>query len=304
MLRQRELLQYIACFIFIIFQILFFSRIISEIFTDNCSVRLKQGYSLWYWGHPKVYHDFWSLIHPIWSFHEPDKDLCPHTHCLKCLEQMRDKGRYHNFFPLLFQGTKKRSQLDLELEIENMGAHLNAYTSREQTVYYAKAFSKDLPRGIVICTADTYFSQVKKLFSTVFILSVMKGWPPECEKKWTKFWVRGHIFILFLPIWQWYQILLGCKTCANQALTLYSKIILSPKPYLCSETLVCLYLLLPTVFFPPHFTLLSEFFIFINLNRFYIYWLLGFVFWTKLASLLYLHILVPHPGLLFSLNFH
>lgn len=47
----------------------------------------------------------------------------------------------------LFQGTKKRSQLDLELEIENMGAHLNAYTSREQTVYYAKAFSKDLPRG-------------------------------------------------------------------------------------------------------------------------------------------------------------
>ncbi len=43
------------------------------------------------------------------------------------------------------QGTRKRSQL--ELEIENKGAHLNAYTSREQTVYYAKAFSKDLPRG-------------------------------------------------------------------------------------------------------------------------------------------------------------
>ncbi len=41
------------------------------------------------------------------------------------------------------QGTRKRSQL----EIENMGAHLNAYTSREQTVYYAKAFSKELPRG-------------------------------------------------------------------------------------------------------------------------------------------------------------
>ncbi|EHH17575.1 hypothetical protein EGK_14008 [Macaca mulatta] len=47
-------------------------------------------------------------------------------------------------------GTKKRSQLDLELEIENMGAHLNAYTSREQTVYYAKAFSKDLPRAVEI----------------------------------------------------------------------------------------------------------------------------------------------------------
>ncbi len=38
--------------------------------------------------------------------------------------------------------------MDLELEVENMGAHLNAYTSREQTVYYAKCFSKDLGKGI------------------------------------------------------------------------------------------------------------------------------------------------------------
>ncbi|XP_056266798.1 mitochondrial-processing peptidase subunit beta isoform X6 [Pseudoliparis swirei] len=51
---------------------------------------------------------------------------------------------------MAFKGTRKRSQLDLELEIENMGAHLNAYTSREQTVYYAKAFSKDLPRAVEI----------------------------------------------------------------------------------------------------------------------------------------------------------
>ena len=45
------------------------------------------------------------------------------------------------------QGTSKRSQMDLELEVENMGAHLNAYTSREQTVYYAKCFSKDVGNG-------------------------------------------------------------------------------------------------------------------------------------------------------------
>merc|ERR1712014_33153 len=31
-----------------------------------------------------------------------------------------------------------------------MGAHLNAYTSREQTVYYAKCFSKDLDRAVEI----------------------------------------------------------------------------------------------------------------------------------------------------------
>ena len=39
---------------------------------------------------------------------------------------------------LVLQGTEKRTKEQLELEVENMGAHLNAYTSREQTVYYAK----------------------------------------------------------------------------------------------------------------------------------------------------------------------
>lgn len=41
----------------------------------------------------------------------------------------------------------KRTQTALELEVENMGAHLNAYTSREQTVYYAKCFSEDIEHG-------------------------------------------------------------------------------------------------------------------------------------------------------------
>jgi processing peptidase subunit beta len=40
--------------------------------------------------------------------------------------------------------------MQLELEVENLGAHLNAYTSREQTVYYAKAFDKDVPSAVNI----------------------------------------------------------------------------------------------------------------------------------------------------------
>ncbi|XP_069484169.1 mitochondrial-processing peptidase subunit beta [Ambystoma mexicanum] len=65
-------------------------------------------------------------------------------------ENQMNNGTAHFLEHMAFKGTKKRSQLDLELEIENMGAHLNAYTSREQTVYYAKAFSKDLPRAVEI----------------------------------------------------------------------------------------------------------------------------------------------------------
>ncbi len=34
--------------------------------------------------------------------------------------------------------------------MENLGAHLNAYTSREQTVYYAKSFRKDVDKAVDI----------------------------------------------------------------------------------------------------------------------------------------------------------
>lgn len=33
---------------------------------------------------------------------------------------------------------QSRNSKELELEIEDMGGHLNAYTSREQTCYHAK----------------------------------------------------------------------------------------------------------------------------------------------------------------------
>jgi processing peptidase subunit beta len=47
---------------------------------------------------------------------------------------------------MMFKGTAKRTQQALELEVENMGALLNAYTSREQTAYYGKCFAKDVDR--------------------------------------------------------------------------------------------------------------------------------------------------------------
>ncbi|OZJ02824.1 hypothetical protein BZG36_04345 [Bifiguratus adelaidae] len=65
-------------------------------------------------------------------------------------ENAKNNGSAHFLEHMAFKGTKKRSQRDLELEVENLGAHLNAYTSREQTVYYAKAFKNDVPRAVEI----------------------------------------------------------------------------------------------------------------------------------------------------------
>ncbi|XP_066553739.1 cytochrome b-c1 complex subunit 1, mitochondrial [Amia ocellicauda] len=49
---------------------------------------------------------------------------------------------------MAFKGTKKLPQAALEQEVESMGAHLSAYTSREMSAYYMKALSQDLPRAV------------------------------------------------------------------------------------------------------------------------------------------------------------
>ncbi|KAG8932193.1 hypothetical protein FRC02_001545 [Tulasnella sp. 418] len=59
-------------------------------------------------------------------------------------------GTAHFLEHMAFKGTNRRSQHALELEVENLGAHLNAYTSREQTVYYAKSFRKDVGNAVDI----------------------------------------------------------------------------------------------------------------------------------------------------------
>ena len=65
-------------------------------------------------------------------------------------ETETNNGTAHFLEHMAFKGTGRRSQHALELEVENLGAHLNAYTSREQTVYYAKSFRKDVPQAVDI----------------------------------------------------------------------------------------------------------------------------------------------------------
>merc|ERR1719310_1184244 len=63
-------------------------------------------------------------------------------------ESDASNGVAHFLEHMAFKGTAKRSQLQLEMEVENLGAHLNAYTSREQTVYYAKVLKKDVGKAV------------------------------------------------------------------------------------------------------------------------------------------------------------
>mmetsp|Transcript_15413 Transcript_15413/g.17457 ORF Transcript_15413/g.17457 Transcript_15413/m.17457 type:complete len:471 (-) Transcript_15413:177-1589(-) len=65
-------------------------------------------------------------------------------------ETAKNNGVAHFLEHMAFKGTSKRTQGQLEVEVENIGAHLNAYTSREQTVYYAKVFKEDVPQAMDI----------------------------------------------------------------------------------------------------------------------------------------------------------
>ncbi|RWW17552.1 hypothetical protein GW17_00018513 [Ensete ventricosum] len=53
-------------------------------------------------------------------------------------------GTAHFLEHMIFKGTRCRTARSLEEEIENMGARLNAYTSREQTTFFADVQSKDV----------------------------------------------------------------------------------------------------------------------------------------------------------------
>jgi processing peptidase subunit beta len=65
-------------------------------------------------------------------------------------ENEYNNGVAHFLEHMAFKGTTTRKQAQLELEIENMGAQLNAYTAREQTAYTAKAFKKDVNKSLDI----------------------------------------------------------------------------------------------------------------------------------------------------------
>lgn len=58
-------------------------------------------------------------------------------------EPVEINGISHLLEHMAFKGTQRRSAAAIAEEIENVGGHLNAYTSRENTAYYAKVLKED-----------------------------------------------------------------------------------------------------------------------------------------------------------------
>lgn len=63
-------------------------------------------------------------------------------------ETVEQNGISHLLEHMAFKGTTRRTAKDIAEEIENVGGHLNAYTSRDHTSYYARVMKEDLLLGI------------------------------------------------------------------------------------------------------------------------------------------------------------
>ena len=65
-------------------------------------------------------------------------------------EEPKLNGISHLIEHLAFKGTKKRSAFSIAAEIEAVGGQMNAYTSRENTAFYAKVLKGDVALAIDI----------------------------------------------------------------------------------------------------------------------------------------------------------
>lgn len=60
-------------------------------------------------------------------------------------ETPEENGAAHNMEHMAFKGTKTRSASQIITQMENLGAHPNAYTGHEGTMYYMSGLASDMP---------------------------------------------------------------------------------------------------------------------------------------------------------------
>lgn len=88
-------------------------------------------------------------------------------------EKVENTGEAHFLEHLHFKGSSRRNRYGLETEVENKGNQLNAYTSREYTLYHMLCFKNDVAHSVdilgdMLCNSkyDHYHVEVEK--DTIF----------------------------------------------------------------------------------------------------------------------------------------
>jgi predicted Zn-dependent peptidase len=65
-------------------------------------------------------------------------------------ERSRTNGISHLMEHMVFKGTKKRNAYEIAVSLESLGGHLNAFTEKELTCYYALILDQHLPTAVEV----------------------------------------------------------------------------------------------------------------------------------------------------------
>ena len=75
-----------------------------------------------------------------------------------CVKEDASTNGYSHFIEhLVFKGTERRTCLQISEEIDDIGANINAYTSKDSTCFYTKSSSDDLEKCMDVLS-DMYFN--------------------------------------------------------------------------------------------------------------------------------------------------
>jgi len=95
-------------------------------------------------------------------------EFIPHVHSVAIglwiiggsrIENEADSGIAHFIEHMLFKGTERRSARDIAIEIDSIGGHLDAFTSKEITAVLANVLDEHLPLAIDLLT-DLLFHSI------------------------------------------------------------------------------------------------------------------------------------------------
>ena len=67
-------------------------------------------------------------------------------------ETVEENGLSHFVEHMLFKSTENRTTREIAVEMDALGGHVNAFTSKECTCYYAKVIAEHLPRAMDLLT--------------------------------------------------------------------------------------------------------------------------------------------------------
>ena len=109
----------------------------------------------------KTYHTH-TLPNGLRVIYEPSTSEVVYCGYVMCAgtrhEDLQDSGMAHFIEHMSFKGTARRKAVHISNGMERVGGDLNAFTNKQETVYYVTALRADFPRAVDLLTDIVFHS--------------------------------------------------------------------------------------------------------------------------------------------------